>query len=190
MISKEFIRKEFPEFDWIEDVELRDKCVAVLQEGIEAGGWTEETVYQCPIAVSEMSADCPVHNLDHIHDVTNMCKAVCDWLLPRYSFMQVDWDIIIAAALLHDVGKFTEYGVKVQGKPVYTEKAKLMRHPLAGALLASKHGLPDKLVQIIATHSFEGNRSYQCPEALLMKRIDTAQFGMVNYFFPAKKAVE
>ena len=46
------------------------------------------------------------------------------------------------------------------------------------------------LVQIIATHSFEGNRSYQCPEALLMKRIDTAQFGMVNYFFPAKKAVE
>lgn len=43
-------------------------------------------------------------------------------------------------------------------------------------LLAREAGLPDKLVHLIAVHSFEGDRSYQTPESAFVRKLDIFVF--------------
>ncbi len=183
MVSREFLLSEFPELNWIKNEDLREKCIDTFADALQLGGWDETTVFECPIAVSEMSPECPVRNFSHMHDVLHMCKAMCDWYIPRYQeYIDCDPDIVLAAAFLHDCCKFTEYKLE-NDKPAYTESADLMRHPLAGGILAAKHGLPDKVVHAIATHSFEGSRSYVTPEAHILKAADNSSFGYLHLKF-------
>ncbi len=183
MLDRNFLLNEFPELMWIKDEPLRDKCIEAFLDALEQGGWDETTVFDCPIAVTEMSPECPVRNFSHVHDVLHMCKAMCDWYIPRYEeYVDCDPDIVLAAAFLHDCCKYTEYTMK-DGKPGYTDKAALMRHPLAGAIVASRHGLPDKVVHAIATHSFEGSKSYVTPEAHILKAADNSSFGYLHQRF-------
>lgn len=79
------------------------------------------------------------------------------------------------AALLHDLGKFTGF-VRRNGVIMHGEDANLLRHPLSGAILAAKAGLPDKIIHLIATHSFEGERSYQTAESAFVRAIDDFVF--------------
>lgn len=183
MIDRNFLIHEFPEFEWIKDVQLREKCIDVMVEAFQIGGWDEKTAGKCPIAVTEMVPECPVRNFDHIHDVAQVAKMITDYIVPKYKkYINCNVDIVIAAALIHDACKYTEYKL-VEGKPAYTESAKYLRHPLRGAILAAKHGLPDALIHAIATHSFEGDKSYKSPEAYILKLADAASFGYLALKF-------
>ena len=50
------------------------------------------------------------------------------------------------------------------------------RSPLSGAIIASQAGLPDSIVHLIATHSFEGERSYQTLESDFVRTVDIFVF--------------
>ena len=84
-------------------------------------------------------------------------------------------DIVVSGALLHDLGKFTEFALK-DGKVAHSDNSFLMRHPLAGAIMAAETGLPDKIVHLIATHSFEGDKSNQTAESYFVRTIDDFVF--------------
>ena len=185
MVTKRFLLDEFPEVMWIKDEALREKCLDTFADALQAGGWDEENASACPIAVTELSPECPLGNFSHVHDVMYLCKVMCDWYIPRYAeHIDCDPDMVLAAAFLHDCCKYTEYTIK-DGRPAYAEDARYMRHPLAGAILAAKHGLPPKVVHAIATHSFEGSASYQSPESHLLKQADSASFGYPHLRFHA-----
>ena len=89
--------------------------------------------------------------------------------------VNVNRDIVIAGALLHDIGKLTEFACS-EGRAVYRKNHELMRHPLSGAVIAGLAGLPDILIHLIATHSFEGDKSYQTPESAFVRSVDIFVF--------------
>ncbi len=80
-------------------------------------------------------------------------------------------DVVIAGAILADVGKLLEYE-KVDGKAVQSERGKNLRHPFTGVHLAMACGVPDEVCHIIATHAGEGNLVKRSTEAFIVHHAD------------------
>ena len=171
---KEALLKIFPEFDLIEDATLREKTIDVWIEAIEMGGWQVKDLERIPFTL--LIPDCPVNIIDHTRGVTNVAiesaKVVTQYNGATY---EIDMDILISGALLHDVGKIVEY----EDNPKSIRKSpmgKLLRHPFSGAGLAMKHELPDTVVHMIAVHAKEGDGGYRCPEAVIVHHADFMNF--------------
>ncbi len=115
--------------------------------------------------------------IEHTRAVTQTCIADLAVLGGSYekNGCPLDRDLVVSGALLHDIGKFTEF-TPADGAPVYSASARLIRHPLSGALIAAQTGHPDALVNLIATHSFEGKDSARTREADFVRSIDEFVF--------------
>ena len=164
----------FPEFSEIENDDLRSKAIRATILAMEAGGWTLETAPKAPVTVNW---DCSCNLIDHVRKVTSVCIHTYEEVAPFYQANGVlfDRDTVVAGALLHDIGKWTEFCCR-DGKVCHSDTFQLMRHPLSGAILADRAGLPKKIVHLIATHSFEGEKSYQTAESAFVRAIDDFVF--------------
>ncbi|WP_312938996.1 HD domain-containing protein [Oscillibacter sp.] len=174
-MNKEQIISLFPEFQEIQNSNLRESAIRAMQTAMEAGGWSMENISACPVTMNWK--DCDVSWVEHVADVTDICIMEFDKLEKFYSRHHVPFsrDVVITGALLHDIGKLTEF-IYRDGKAVHGESFELVRHPLSGALLAAKAGLPDNIIHLIATHSFEGDKSYQTQESSFVRAIDMFVF--------------
>lgn len=175
MISAEKWLELLPEFIEISDPTLRELALKATQLAAEKGGWTEETVELVPVTVNYPGCSCNL--IRHVRKVVQTCLADYSLLCEFYeqNGYPMDRDMVACGALLHDIGKFTEFALR-DGQPVHSESAVLMRHPLAGAIIAAEAGLPDVIVNLIATHSFEGDRSARTREADFVRTIDDFVF--------------
>ena len=164
----------FPEFNEIQDEELRRKAVQATMLAIREGGWTEEDLMKAPATVNW---DCPCNLVEHVRTVTRLCIRNYEELARFYAAngVEFDRDTVVCGALLHDLGKWTEFCIR-DGKVGHSDTFQLMRHPLSGAILADRAGLPKKIVHLIATHSFEGDKSYQTAESAFVRAIDDFVF--------------
>jgi putative nucleotidyltransferase with HDIG domain len=177
------IKNIFPEVDLIADEQLRESCVNTWLAAINAGGWDKEDFCKLPFVLSELK-ECPVLLIDHVRNVTRLAADIQERFDRQYGqYIVAERDAVIAGALLHDVGKLLEYGDE-GGNYVYTDHGQYVRHPLGGALLAERCGVPDKVIHIIATHSFEGDRSFRTPEAFIVRNADSLNFLFLSFRFP------
>lgn len=165
----------FPDFLKIKDETLRKQAMLAMKMAMDRGGWTEETIHECPVTLNWYS--CDVSWVEHVTDVVHMCLLGYDALKKYYSRhgVEFEYDMVLAGALLHDIGKLTEF-VKKDGEVIHGENYELMRHPLSGAVIAAQAGLPDKIIHLIAAHSFEGDHSYQTPESEFVRTMDMFVF--------------
>ena len=163
-----------PEFGEIRDPELRNLSLEAMALAAREGGWTEETVELCPVSL-RYAGCCSL--LRHIRAVTRTCMADLEVLGDFYenNGCPLDRDLVVSGALLHDIGKFIEFTL-VDGVPAHSPRAELLRHPLSGAIVAARAGLPDTLVNLIATHSFEGKDSARTREADFVRSVDEFVF--------------
>lgn len=170
------LKELFPAFLEIKDDELREKSMSALKLAMEKGGWDEESIVTCPVTLNWEK--CDVSLVEHVNDVVTLCMAEFKLLEKYYKRRNVPFcrDLVIAGALLHDIGKLTEFVPIESGGAAHGDNYELMRHPLSGALIASQAGLPDEIVHLIAVHSFEGDRSYQTPESSFVRSIDIFAF--------------
>lgn len=169
MISEKKFFEFFPEANQITDKELLRKSYEAFADAAELGGWTEETIERCPSAVEEF-VNSPATQIKHLQDSLRLSAMISDYLEERYGeYLSFNRDYVLAGAILHDLGKFTEYAIDENGRPYVTENGKYLRHPLAGAIIADRHGLPIEIVHLIATHSFEGEKSYKTVEHFIVK---------------------
>lgn len=164
-MSREYVLKTFPEIGEIKDEELREKVVEAYVTAMERGGWTDLSVIPFTLIISGLKKD----YIEHIRKVTGMAMAVAS------KRDDLDWDLVVAGGLLHDVGKLLEYAM-VDGKVGKSENGKLLRHPVSGAALVMELGLPDKLAHILAAHSKEGELVKRIPEAILIYHCDFIDF--------------
>ena len=88
----------------------------------------------------------------------------------------VDMDRLIAAGLLHDVGKLLEIEPDGKGGHRKSRNGFCMRHPISGAALAAEAGLPDEVINGIACHAKEGEGRPQTLETVLIHQADYATF--------------
>jgi len=90
---------------------------------------------------------------------------------------KIDRDTLIAGALLADVGKLLEFefdGDQVRWSKTY----RYLRHPFTGVALCYKHGLPDPVMHIVATHSWEGDRFQRQAESIIFHHADFTDFDL------------
>lgn len=162
----------FPALETIEDRDLREKVEKVWEESRIRGGWKDGDLESIPFTL--LVADAEINLFEHTRIVTDLCIKIAE-AMQGMDGVAIDMDMLIAGALLHDVGKFLEYRKEQDGYAV-ARSGRLLRHPLSGMGLAMKEGLPEEVCHIIAVHSREGERSYRSPEAIILHHADFIMF--------------
>ena len=167
----------FPEIAQIQNGDLRQKTTDVLLEAYCAGGWDTGNAERCPVSL-RIKKEQFKNQIDHVHAVVRIALAMYDTLEEIYRTDTQLRDLILVGALLHDAGKLLEFTFQ-NGVAGHAANADLIRHPLSGAILAAKHGLPDLVIHLIANHSFEGEKSKKTLVSTIVNQADAAAFSYI-----------
>jgi putative nucleotidyltransferase with HDIG domain len=171
---KEKLQEKFLEIQFITDEGLRSKTIAVFLEALALGGWRIEDLDRLPFTLHIPNN--PVSLLQHMRAVVQTSLKIAEVMEEQYHpYYQIDRDILLCGAILHDVGKLMEYMETEKGF-AKSHVGRIMRHPFSGAALAMKHGLPDEVQHIIATHAHEGDGAYRSPASVIVHHADFANF--------------
>jgi putative nucleotidyltransferase with HDIG domain len=166
--------EKFPEIAQITDREIRDKTIAVILDAMTTGGWTVEDLDRIPFTL--LIPNCQISLLVHMRSVVQTAMKIAEVQDRFYSrIFQLDMDLLLSGAVLHDVGKLLEYAESEKGF-IKSGTGKIMRHPFSGAALALKHGLPAEVQHIIATHAHEGDGGYRSPASVIVHHSDFINF--------------
>ena len=175
---REQLLKILPEIEWIGDAELREQVIATWIDGLERGGWSPDDVARMPFTLAKKVS---ASFAQHVRSVTRICAAVSDTFDEIYNGvdLKLDRDILIAGALLHDVGKLVEME-EVDGAFRKSADGKLVRHAFSGVALADAHGIPAAVQHIIGTHSKEGDPFKRIPESVICHFADFMNFDPIE----------
>jgi len=167
-----------PEIEWIGDTDLREKVIATWLDGLERGGWTPDDVTRMPFTLAKKVS---ASFAQHVRSVTRICAAVSDTFDEIYNGvdLKLDKDMLLAGALLHDVGKLVEME-EVDGAFRKSADGKLVRHAFSGVALADAHGVPAAVQHIIGTHSKEGDPFKRIPESIICHFADFMNFDPIE----------
>ena len=161
---------------WVDSV--RDDALRQLLGGLLGAGTETGRAFRLAPAAMRHHHAVLGGLLEHTLSVTAICDA-----LARHYGATVDRDLLIAGALLHDIGKVLEIGARA-GFP-YTDEGKLLGHVLLGLRLIEDAArgvdtlVPRRLLlleHLIASH--QGRYEWQSPrepriiEALLLHHAD------------------
>lgn len=170
--------KTLPEIEWITDTNLREQVIATWIDGLERGGWVPEDVARMPFTLAKKVS---ASFAQHVRSVTRICAAVSDTFDEIYGGvdLKLDRDMLLAGALLHDVGKLVEME-EVGGTFRKSADGKLVRHAFSGVALADAHGLPAAVQHMIGTHSKEGDPFKRIPESVILHFADFMNFDPIE----------
>ena len=163
-----------PEFQFIQNEELKEITIKVWEDAIKQSDWVVDDLLVMPFTL--LIEGTSVNIISHTRAVTLCSMKIADVLLEEYKGkVKISRDNLISGALLHDVGKLFEYA-RENGKFVKSKKGKLLRHPISGAAFASKYGISDEILHIIAAHSKEGDGARRTVEAIIVNHADFVNF--------------
>ncbi|WP_132061517.1 HD domain-containing protein [Halorussus amylolyticus] len=169
------VREAFPEIQDIDDADLREQVVEAWVLALDRGGWTD--VHDVPYAwnIHEVS------NVEHVRGVTRIAaKSAAEQR--EFHGADPDEDVILAACLLHDVGKCYEYVEHVESDrirdPDPTYVSEEIPHSLSGYALAHEVGCP-LAVQRAIPH-FLGEVPKRTLEAELVKSANSASSNAIT----------
>ena len=167
-----------PEIKWIANDDLREKVIETWIDGLQRGGWVPKDVERMPFTLAK---DVSASFAQHVRSVTRICAAASDTFDEIYGGvdLKMDRDILLAGALLHDVGKLVEME---ENGGVFRKSAdgKLVRHAFSGVALADAHGIPATVQHIIGTHSKEGDPFKRSPESVICHLADFMNFDPIE----------
>ena len=168
------IKELFPELGEIRDAELREKVIDVWEDAITTGGWTPKELLEIPFTL--LAGDIEMKFIEHVRACCQMCLAIEKVLNGVWGDrMPIHHDHLVAGSLLADVGKPIEF-VKKDGGVVKGQRGDHLRHPFSGVGMCWKHGLPDEVMHIVATHSKEGDHVQRTTESLIFHHADFIDF--------------
>lgn len=167
--------KLWPELEWIKDSDLKEKTTLTWALALQRSVLTPEDLNTIPFTLL-CGPDLKVTFMDHkrcvVHVALDAGKKMNEFFK---NDLPVDMDVLIAGAILADVGKLLEYELK-DGKSVQGNYGKYIRHPFSGVSLAEQCGVPDAVCHIIATHAGEGNMVKRSTEAYVVHHADFMTF--------------
>jgi putative nucleotidyltransferase with HDIG domain len=169
------VKRIWPELEWIENQELREKVTDCWVRACELSPLTPADLERIPFTLKV--PDCPVSFLAHKRAVVHISRD--SGLKVREFFgdaLPVDMDVLIAGAILADVGKLLEYEGDETGGSRQSARGKYLRHPFTGVSLTMECGLPDGVSHIVATHAGEGNMVARTTEAWIVHHADFMTF--------------
>jgi putative nucleotidyltransferase with HDIG domain len=166
----------WPELDWIEDGELREKTARVWELALERSVLSADDLNTIPFTLlcgPDLKVSFMAHKRCVVHVALESGRKIREFFGEE---LPVDMDILISGAILADVGKLLEYVKDEEGKAVQGTYGKYLRHPFSGVSLAEECGLPPEVCHIIAAHAGEGDHVKRTTEAYIVHHADFMTF--------------
>ena len=164
----------WPEIEWIEDPDLKEKVYQTWEYALEQSVLTPEDLLEIPFTL--LVKNCRITFMEHkravVHIAVESARAMQAFFGDK---LPIHMDYLIAGAILIDVGKLVEY-VLDNGQAVVGRTGKLLRHPFTGVALAMRFGVPDDVCHMIAAHSKEGDLGKRTTEAIIIHHADFLSF--------------
>lgn len=173
----------FPALADITDGALREKVADVWDDALRTGnagrGWTIDQVRSLPFTL--LAGENRMGFVEHLRSCVRQCLAIAGVLHEEFGGrVPVNVDVLIAGALLADVGKLLEYELDDRGRAVQGHVGRLLRHPFTGVALCHARGLPPEVMHIVATHSHEGDRVERSIESIIFHHADFIDFDIAK----------
>ena len=170
------VKELWPELEWIKDEELRKQTEKTWELALERSVLTAEDLMRIPFTLL-CGPDLKVTFMDHKRSVVHIAKKSGEIVNDSYhGELTVNMDVLLAGAILCDVGKLVEYVLDENGKAVQGMYGKYLRHPFSGVSLAEECGIPAAVSHIIAAHAGEGNMIKRTTEAYIVHHADFMTF--------------
>jgi putative nucleotidyltransferase with HDIG domain len=168
---RQAVEKLWPEIQWIQKSELRERVTQVWIKALERSPLKAEDLNVIPFTL--LIPNCPITFMEHkrcvVHIARDSAKAMHDFMGRA---LPVDPDTVIAGAILADVGKLLEYELGPDGNARQSERGEALRHPFTGVALALECGVPDEVCHVIAAHAAEGDQVKRTTEAFIVHHAD------------------
>jgi putative nucleotidyltransferase with HDIG domain len=169
------LKQLWPEIDWIEDPQLRRQVTQTWALAFERSPLQPDDLYHIPFTL--LVPNCPITFIEHKRCVVHIARASATAMREFMGrALPVNLDVVIAGAILADVGKLLEYEIGSDGKAQQSERGEALRHPFTGVALALECGVPDSVCHIIATHAAEGDLVKRTTEAFIVHHADFMAF--------------
>ena len=124
------IERIWPEIAWVANLELREKVYRCWELAFERGPLQPRDLEQIPFTL--LVDNCPSTFIEHKRCVVHIAKRSAEAM---HEFLgealPIDMDVVIAGAILADVGKLLEYE-QIDGETVQSARGKALRHPFTG----------------------------------------------------------
>lgn len=173
---KETVKKLWPELEWINDGNLREQTARTWENALERSVLSADDLYVIPFTLL-CGPDMKVSFMEHKRCVVHIARACGEKINEFFSGeLPVDMDVLIAGAILADVGKMLEYELDESGKAVQGKYGQYLRHPFSGVSLAEECGMPPEVCHIIASHAHEGDLVKRTTEAYIVHHADFMTF--------------
>ncbi len=168
--KKRFIASQFPQLELVTNREWADKAREIWVKVWEMSAWEKlEDPAANPITPSATL-------LQHCRAVLENCVQLAK-IRQSIHGDKIDMDVLIVAAVLHDVSKLLEYEPR-GGKEVVSKMGQLYQHAFYGAHLALEAGFPEEIVSIVLTHTHASHALPKTLEAVLFFYCDMADADM------------
>ncbi len=170
------IKKLWPELEWIQDRDLREKVAATWLLALKKSVLSSDDLKKIPFTLLA-GPDLKVSFMDHKRAVVHITRE--SGLKFNEFFKEelpVNMDVLIAGAILADVGKLLEYEKDAGGKCIQGKYGSYLRHPFSGVSLAEQCGVPAEVCHIIAAHAAEGDLVKRSTEAYIVHHADFMTF--------------
>jgi len=168
------IKKLWPELEWIQNEDLREKVAKTWSLALDRSELTAEDLETIPFTL--LVPDLNVSFMSHKRAVVHIAKEAGEKAKDFFGEdLPVDMDVLVAGAILADVGKLLEY-VKKDGKALQGSYGKYLRHPFSGVSIAEECGVPPEVCHIIAAHAKEGDHVKRTTEAYFVHHADFMTF--------------
>lgn len=163
------------QLDRIRDESLKDKVVEVWSQAAHEGGWKPEELTEIPFTLltDTHGVNLVQHTIAVTEGALGLASAITGACEPPFE-INTDW--LIAGGLLHDVGKLLEIEKHPDTGHRKSHWGRCARHPISGAILAAKAGLPLEIINMIGCHAKEGEGRPQRVETVLIHQADFATF--------------
>lgn len=159
----------FPELLWVENTAIRTAVAATWQKAWEASAWAR--LEDCPY-----NAHVPGLSLvSHVRQVTQGALALFEGG-QRAGVCGGNRDVLVSAALLHDVSKVVEYepSPETHGGARVSHLGSTLQHAVYGAHLAMTLGVPDEVVSVIVSHAQDSRTVPTSSEGICVYYADIA----------------
>ncbi len=176
--------KTLPQMMEIQNEELREKVADAWAFSLQINGYKHiEDMPGSGMPEASSLGDQSMHiravGYNAVSLYENLCKAY-------ERDMGLERDMLIACALLHDVGKPYEYNPENRARWAANYKftgAPNARHPAYGTYIAITCGLPEEVVHVCACHSPEGRFVTRSAYATLVHYADDGSwFSLASMF--------
>src|SRR5438552_18952280 len=146
---REAVAGLWPEIQWIENQALREQVTQTWIKALERSPLKPDDLNQIPFTL--LVPNCPITFMEHkrcvVHIARDSAKAMTAFMGRA---LPIDADVVIAGAILADVGKLLEYELGPDGKSRQSERGEAWRHPFTRVAVATEYGRPDAVCHIIA----------------------------------------